>query len=363
MKKIIIFLCCFICFSSAVFSAPTYYNYKKETINKPSQINFSNIDMKNLTEVNLTFVGMEFSAQGFADFVELDKPVTLYASCSTDLRVRYKNRPSYEYDTKINKKDVHFKAKNYFYWNSYLQLILLPDKKHATKLRCKFNGIENTLSSYIVEKADSKEDSRTFKFIKRLTDKVESLDFSLVKELGEIPAKLSYCSDNLVACKYNIHFGSAKPLFKKRGNPNEVKDITVTFFAVIHSIKCSDGSVTTYKTAPKPIPAAKVENKAKKTGKKETQKSKSKSKSKNKAKPASKNKTTTEAKGAAAEKTKSESSTALPGKELAPRTDAELDDDLVAEVIFVTGAENSLKDESSIAPRTDSQLDDDLVAD
>ena len=347
--------------SHVVSADSTYYNYKKESVKGNSQINFSKIDMKNLTEVNLTFVGMEFCAQGFADFVELDKPVTLYASCSTDLRVRYKNRPKYEYDAKINKKDVHFKAKNYFYWNSYLQLLLLPDKKHATKLRCKFNGIENTLSSYIVENAASKEDSRTFKFIKRLTDKVESLDFALAKDLGEIPAKLSYCSDNLVACKYNIHFGSAKPLFKKRGNPNEVKDITITFYAVIHSIKCSDGNVTTYKTAPKPVAVAKVENKAKEKGKKETQKSKAKSNSK--AKTGSKNKAVPQPRGVSAEKTKPESSSALSGKELAPRTDAELDDDLVAEVIFVTGAENSLKDESSIAPRTDSQLDDDLVGD
>ena len=233
MKKIISILCLLIGISSMVSAAPVYYNYKKEAFKGPGQINFSSLDMKNLKEVELTFVGMEFNSQGWADFVSLDKPVTLYASCSTDLRVRYKNRPSYEYDTKINKKDVHFKAKNYFYWNSYLQLLLLPDKKHATKLRCKFNGIENTLSSYIIEK-ESKENSRTFKFIKRITNKVESLDFALAADLKDIPAPLKYCETNLVYCKYNVHFGSGKPLFGK-GNPNEVKDVTVTFFAAIHS--------------------------------------------------------------------------------------------------------------------------------
>ena len=353
MKKIIIFLCCLICFSSAVFAAPTHYNYKKEAFTGPSQINFSSLDMKNLKEVELTFVGMEFNSQGWADFVPLDKPVTLYASCSTDLRVRYKNRPSYEYDTKINKKDVHFKAKNYFYWNSYLQLLLLPDKKHATKLRCKFNGIENTLSSYIVEKAASKEDSRTFKYIKRVNNKVESLDYVLASDLKEVPSPIRYCADNLVCCKYNVHFGSGKPLFGK-GKANEVKDVTVTFYAAIKSMLFADETKVTFKMASKPkmVAAAKKETKTKESSKKNTQKSKAKVKPTPKAKTTPKGKTTPEA--------KTDSST-LSSKDLAPRTDAELDDDLVAEVIFVTGAENSLKDESSIAPRTDSQLDDDLV--
>ncbi len=360
MKKIII-LCFLICLvSSVVYTAPVYYNYKKEAFKGDSQINFSKIDMKNINEVNLTFVGMEFNAQGWADFIALDKPVTLYASCSTDLRVRYKNRPSYEYDAKINKKDIHFKAKNYFYWNSYLQLMLLPDKKHATNLRCKFNGIENTLSSYIVEKADAKDDSRTFKFIKRVTNKVESLDFSLAKDLNEIPSKLEYCSSNLVACRYNVHFGSAKPLFKKRGNPNEIKDVTVTFYATIQSVKSSDGNIINFKTAPKPNDIQVIKT-TPTTKQKNTNKKKNITKNKPVAKPNSKaeNKITVTN---STNRTNSDiNSASIVNTELAPRTDDELDEDLGAEVIFVSGPENSLKDERSIAPRTDSELDNDLV--
>ena len=364
MKKIFLFLCCFICFSSTVFAGPTYYNYKKEAFTGTSKINFSTLDMKNLKEVELTFVGMEFNSQGWADFVSLDKPVTLYASCSTDLRVRYKNRPSYEYDTKLNKKDVHFKAKNYFYWNSYLQLLLLPDKKHATKLRCKFNGIENTLSSYIVEKAASKEDSRTFKYIKRVNNKVESLDYVLVSDLKEVPASIRYCADNLVCCRYNVHFGSGKPLFGK-GKANEVKDVTVTFYATVQSLLFADDTKVTFKTAPKPkkeAVAKKVDNKAKKDDKKAPAKSNGRAASKKNV-PA-KSKSTSEVKGKTVNSeasVKSDSKVSLSNAEIAPRTDSELDDDLGAEVIFVTGAENSLKDERSIAPRTDSELDADLV--
>ena len=363
MKKIIFFLCSFICFSSAVFAAPTYFNYKKEAFTGSSQINFAGLDMKNLKEVELTFVGMEFNAQGFADFVAIDKPVTLYASCSTDLRVRYKNRPSYEYDTIVNKKEVHFNAKNYFYWNSYLQLKLLPDRKHGTKLRCKFNGIENTLSSYIIEKAADKENSRTFKFLNRVKNRSESLDFYPVSDFKEIPAPLKYCASNLMCCRFNVHFGSGKPLFGK-GKPNEVKDVTITFFATIQALNFNDDSKVTYKTEPKPmhkevvVVAEKTETKDKTDNKKNA----SKKKSKGKTKATSKTKTADEAKSVSEVKTET-ASAGLSGKELAPRTDAELDDDLVAEVVFVTGAENSLINESSIAPRTDSQLDDDLVGD
>jgi hypothetical protein len=361
MKKTIACLCLFIiCLTSIAVAAPTYYNYKKEAFSGPTQINFTSLDMKNLKEVELTFVGMEYNAQGFADFIALDKPVTLYASCSTDLRVRYKNRPSYEYDAVINKKDIHFKAKNYFYWNSYLQLMLLPDKKHDTNLRCKFNGIENTLSSYIVEKAANAADSRTFKFIKRVPNKVESQNFVLASTLKEIPAPLKYCASNLMCCTYNIHFGSAKPLFKKRGNPNEVKDVTITFFAAIKSLSFNDGNKITYTTAPRPknVVVVKAEPVVKAANKKNT--------SKSKVKPASKSKTPAKGKNtqtAPATAKSGDKKSSIDAKELAPRTDAELDDDLVAEVIFISGAENSLKDESSIAPRTDSQLDDDLVGD
>ena len=352
MKKIIILLCFCVYFSSLLVAAPIHYNYKKEAIKGNSQIDFSKIDMKNISEVKMTFVGMEFNSQGWADFIALNKSVILTASNSIDLRFRYKNRPSYEYDTKINKKDVHFKAKNYFYLSSYLQLMLVPDKKNGNKLRCKFNSIENNLSSYIVEKAAIKDNSRTFKFIKRLPNKTESLDFSLAKDLNEIPAKLSYCASNLVFCKYNVHFGSAKPLFGK-GNPNEVKDVTITFFATIQSIKSSDGSIVTYKTNPRPksVQVAKTTNK-KNTGKKKTSQ-------KPITKPLTKQKNTTDKnKAVATSKVNSES---VINSELAPRTDDELDDDLGAEVIFASGPENSLKDERSIAPRTDSELDNDLV--
>ena len=360
MKKTLFLIGILILGLSELVSADSvHYNYKKEAYSGPVQINFTSLEMKNLSEVKLSFVGMEFNAQGFADFIPIDKPVTLYASCSTDLRVRYKNRPAYEYDTVINKKDVHFKAKNYFYWNSYLQLMLLPDKKHGAYLRCKFNGIENTLSSYIVEKAASAEDSRTFKFIKRDPNKVESLNFVLASTLKEIPAPLKYCASNLMCCTYNIHFGSAKPLFKKKGNPNEVKDIAITFFAAIESLTFNDGTKITYTTAPRPKKEVVVKAEPVKADNK-------KNTSKPKTKPASKAKTAQKGKNnkATAITAKSENKqTSINAKELAPRTDAELDDDLVAEVIFVTGAENSLKDESSIAPRTDSQLDDDLVGD
>ncbi len=358
MKKVITAVFLLLFSSNCLFAASTFYNYKKEAFSGPTQINFTSLDMKNLNEVKLTFVGMEFNAQGFADFVALDKPVTLYASCSTDLRVRYKNRPSYEYDTTINKKDVHFKAKNYFYWNSYLQLMLLPDKKHGSKLRCKFNGIENTLSSYIVEKAAAKENSRTFKYIKRITNKVESLDFALASNLKDIPAPLKYCASNLMYCTYNVHFGSGKPLFGK-GKANEVKEVSVTFFAAIQSLEFNDGNKITYTTAPRPknVVVVKAEPVVKANNKKNT---------KSKAKPSSKSKSSPKGKNnqKPVEKSKSDNkSDSLKADEIAPRTDAELDDDLVAEVIFVTGAENSLKNESSIAPRTDSQLDDDLVGD
>ena len=45
---------------------------------------------------------------------------------------------------------------------------------------------------------------------------------------------------------------------------------------------------------------------------------------------------------------------------LGPRTDSELDDDLGAEVVFVTGAADSLKYDTTSAPRKDSELADDL---
>ena len=369
MKKIIVAVMMLVFTSHIIYAASTHYNFKKEAYSGTSQINFAALDMKNIKEVELTFVGMEFNSQGWADFVPLNKPVTLYASCSTDLRVRYKNRPSYEYDTKINKKDVHFKAKNYFYWNSYLQLVLLQDKKHASKLRCKFNGIENSLSSYIVEKASSKDDSRTFKYIKRVKNKVETLDYVLVSDLKEVPVPIKYCADNLVCCKYNVHFGSGKPLFGK-GKANEVKDVTVTFYATIQSMLFADENKVTFKTAPKPkneMVVLKSSNKSNTANKKTISKPKTKTKTSQKKNVATKSKTTTEIKGKSnLSETSSKSdisSAVITEKELAPRTDAELDDDLVAEVIFVTGAENSLKDESSIAPRTDSQLDDDLVGD
>ncbi|MBP5468402.1 MAG: hypothetical protein J6Z11_04075, partial [Candidatus Riflebacteria bacterium] len=254
---------------------------------------------------------------------------------------------------------------NYFYWNSYLQLILLPDKKHATKLRCKFNGIENTLSSYIVEKAASQENSRTFKYIKRVKNKVESLDFTPISEIKEVPGPLKYCADNLVCCKYNIHFGSGKPLFGK-GKANEVKDVTVTFFATIQSMLFIDEKRVSFKTAPKPkndVVVAKVNNKVEANHKKAQAKSKAKTATKKNTSTKSKNTAEVNAKSEKTEvKTKQNiSSATIIDKELAPRTDEELDDDLGAEVLFVTGAENSLKDERSIAPRTDSELDADLV--
>ena len=366
MKRFLIALSLVLAFSQSLWSAPCYYNYKKEAPQKKSQISFTNLDMKKLTEVEMTFVGMEFLAQGWSDFVSLNKPVTLYASASTDLRVKYKNRPSYEYDTKIKNKPVHFKAKNYFYWTSYFQILLAPDKKYGTKLRSRFNGIENTLSSYIVEK-ESKENSRTFKFNKRITDKKETIDAVIASEQPEIPANLKYCSDNLVLFKYNIHFGSGKPLFG-RGNPNEVKDVTVTLYATLQSLTFADGNKVTYKTAPKPKivkPANKASAKNKKsTAKNKGAKSKAKVKnnkpSKSASKPVSKTASTTTSKTNVEEE---KETATLSASEIAPRSDAELDDDLGAEVVFVTGAENSLKSASSIAPRTDSQLDDDLVED
>ena len=163
-----------------------------------------------------------------------------------------------------------------------------------------------------------------------------------------------------MCCTYNIHFGSAKPLFKKRGNPNEVKDVTITFFAAIKSLSFNDGNKITYTTAPRPknVVVVKAEPVVKAANKKNTSKSKVKPASKPKTPAKGKNNQTTAATAKSGDKQSS-----IDAKELAPRTDAELDDDLVAEVIFISGAENSLKDESSIAPRTDSQLDDDLVGD
>ncbi len=239
--------------------------------------------------------------------------------------------------------------------------MLLPDKKHASKLRCKFNGIENTLSSYIVEKAEPKENSRTFKYIKRVKNKVESLDFLLAQDLKEIPAQLKYCASNLVYCKYNVHFGSGKPLFGK-GKANEVKDVTVTFFAAIESIKSSDGNLATYKTAPRPKTieiAAKPTVNNKNTDKKAAVTNTKKAALKKAA--ASKTPKSKVDNSPKANTNKDINSATIVDADLAPRTDSELDDDLVAEVIFVTGAENSLKDERSIAPRTDSELDADLV--
>lgn len=351
MKKIIVLLVFLFCISSMIVAAPVHCNYKKEAVKGNSQIDFSKIDLKNVSEINMTFVGMEFNAQGWADFVPLDKTVTLNASNSIDLRFRYKNRPSYEYDTKINKKDIHFKAKNYFYLSSYLQIMLVPDKKNAAKLRCKFNGIDNFLSSYIVEKAATKEDSRNFKYIKRIKNKIETLDLSLANDLKEIPTKLSYCKSNLVFSKYNIHFGSAKPLFGK-GNPNEVKDVTITFFAAIHSIKTLDGNIIKYKTNPRPKYAQATKASNKKNA------SKKKTSTKSAVKPTAKSSTGTNNKAVDKNDTASISKVTT---NLAPRTDDELDDDLGAEVIFASGPENSLKDERSIAPRTDSELDSDLV--
>ena len=362
MKKVIITLLFIFVAMNSLFADSVYYNYKKEPVNQKSQLDFSNLDMKTLSEAELTFVGMEFKAQGWADFVSLDKPVVLYASCSTDLRARYKNRPSYEYDTTLNKKDVHLKAKNYFYWNTYLQLLLLPDKKHGTNLRCKFNGIENTLSSYIVEREGIKV-ARTFKFIKRIKDKAESLDFNRVTDLKEVPAPLKYCADNLVCCTYNIHFAAGKQLFrKKKENPNEIKDLDITFYATVQALNFSDGKKVSYKTAAKP----KNEVKAK-TETKAVSQPIAASKNTSKKKAVSKSKTTTKTNQKSdtkkTEVAKTTEKQSVVAKELAPRTDAELDDDLVAEVLFVTGPENSLKDESSIAPRTDAELDDDLVGD
>ena len=110
MKRIIVAVIMMIFTSHIINAASTHFNYKKETYTGASQIKFDALDMKNIKEAEITFVGMEFNSQGWADFVPLNKPVTLYASCSTDLRVRYKNRPSYEYDTKVNKKEIFAKT-------------------------------------------------------------------------------------------------------------------------------------------------------------------------------------------------------------------------------------------------------------
>ncbi len=333
----------FVSLTQIIFADTDFCNYKKEAPQKNSQINLSVLDMKNLTEVNMTFVGLEFNAQGWADFVSLDKNVVLYASSSTDLRVKYKNRPSYEYDATINKKNVHLKAKNYFYWTSYFQIILAPDKKYGSKLRSKFNGIESTLSSYIVEKGET---DRTFKFNKRVTNKKETIDAILANELSEIPTALKYCSDNLIVFKYNIHFGSGKPLFGK-GKANEVKDVTITLFATLHSLAFADGTKVSFKTAEKPkiVEAVKPKENTNAANKK------SKTKAKPNKKSASKNTGSSKA-----EKTQN----SAVNNELAPRSDAELDDDLGAEVVFITGAADSLKYDSASAPRKDSELDEDL---
>lgn len=345
MKKIILFLFVFVSLTQILFADSDFCNYKKEAPQKNSQINLSALDMKNLTEVNMTFVGLEFNAQGWADFVSLDKNVVLYASSSTDLRVKYKNRPSYEYDATINKKNVHLKAKNYFYWTSYFQIILAPDKKYGSKLRSKFNGIESTLSSYIVEKGET---DRTFKFNKRVTNRKETIDATLANELSEIPAALKYCSDNLIMFKYNIHFGSGKPLFGK-GKANEVKDVTITLYATLHSLAFADGTRASYKTADKP----KVVEAAQPKVNKNTANTKNKSKSKSKSgKKAVSNKT-------ADKKTETTQNTAISDN-LAPRSDSELDDDLGAEVVFITGTADSLKYDSTSAPRSDSELNNDL---
>lgn len=355
MKRLALVLSFFIGITQLLLAEPFYYNYKKEAPIKPSQINFYGLDMKNLTEVDMTFVGLSFNAQGWSDFVSLDKQVVLYASSSTDLRVKYKNRPTYEYDGIINNQAVHLNAKNYFYWTSYFQILLVPDKKYGAKLRSKFNGIENTLSSYIVEKGNP---GRTFKFNKRVTDKKETVDAIVASDLPEIPAPLKYCSDNLIMFPYNIHFGSGKQLFRKGKNnkPNEVKDVYITLYATLHSLTFADGTKVSYKTAEKPKPMAMAplpENKSNATN----TKSKSKNKSKSKAKAKSSTKTASKNTTQKAEETQT---TSLSASELAPRSDSELDDDLGAEVVFITGAEDSLKNASSFAPRTDSELNDDL---
>lgn len=335
--------------SQVLLADTTHCNYKKEAPDKKSQINLSALEMKNLTEVDMTFVGLEFNAQGWADFVPIEKNVVLYASSSTDLRVKYKNRPSYEYDSTINNKTVHLKAKNYFYWQSYFQIVLAPDKKYGSKLRSKFNGIENTLSSYIVEKGDP---GRTFKFNKRVKDRKETIDATIASELSSIPAALKYCSSNLIMFKYNIHFGSGKPLFGK-GKPNEVKDVTITLYATLHSLTFADGTKASYKTAEKPKVVAAIKPEVKTTDTKSKPKTKTKSKSKGKASSKTASKNTTAQK---AEETQNTTDTNVLG----PRSDNELDDDLGAEVVFVTGAADSLKYDSTSAPRKDSELDDDL---
>lgn len=348
MKKIALVLLALIGFAQVLLADTTYYNYKKEAPDKKSQISLSGLDMKNLTEVKMTFVGLEFNAQGWADFVAIEKPVVLYASCSTDLRVKYKNRPSYEYDSTINNKAVHLKAKNYFYWQSYFQIVLAPDKKYGSKLRSKFNGIENTLSSYIVEKGDP---ARTFKFNKRVENRKETIDATIGSELPEIPSALKYCSDNLIMFKYNIHFGSGKPLFGK-GKPNEVKDVTITLYATLHSLTFADGAQVSYKTAEKPKMVESVKTAETKNTNNSKNKSKSKAKAKSNGKTASKN---------TVAQTKDEvQNNSAASDILGPRTDSELDDDLGAEVVFVTGAADSLKYDTTSAPRKDSELADDL---
>ena len=182
--------------------------------------------------------------------------------------------------------------------------------------------------------------------------------------MKEIPANLKYCASNLVYSKYNVHFGSGKPLFGK-GKANEVKDVTVTFFATIESIKSSDGNLANYKTAPRPkaIQVATKPKEKNRQGNKKPAKAKTNSKktSPQKGSAQKSNKTIEESLPIATTNPESINSATIIDSELAPRTDNELDDDLGAEVIFVTGAENSLKNESSIAPRTDSELDADLI--
>ena len=351
LNKIAMFLVLFVGMTQILLADSVYYNYKKESPLKNSQINLSSLDMKNLTEVDMTFVGLEFNAQGWADFVSIEKPVVLYASSSTDLRVKYKNRPSYEYDSTINNKAVHLKAKNYFYWQSYFQIVLAPDKKYGSKLRSKFNGIENTLSSYIVEKGDP---ARTFKFNKRVENRKETIDATIASELPEIPSALKYCSDNLIMFKYNIHFGSGKPLFG-RGKSNEVKEVVITLYAVLHSLTFANGTKVSYKTAEKP----KVVENIKTTETKNT-KNKSKFKSKSKGKSKSKSNNKTASKNAVAQTKEEIQDSSAVSDILGPRTDSELDDDLGAEVVFVTGAADSLKYDTTSAPRSDSELNSDL---
>ena len=128
----------------------------------------------------------------------------------------------------------------------------------------------------------------------------------------------------------------------------------------------ADGNKVTYKIAPRPkkdVVIAKVNSKVEPNNKKTQAKSKAKVTTKKNISAKSNNISGSKTKQENTEvKTKQDiSSATIIAKELAPRTDEELDDDLGAEVLFVTGAENSLKDERSIAPRTDSELDADLV--